>query len=67
MFAAIIAIPATWYIMNLWLLSYANRIQLNIWTFVLALLIAITIAVVTVMWQSWKAATRNPVEALRYE
>ncbi|BBE18403.1 ABC transporter, permease protein [Aquipluma nitroreducens] len=67
MFAAMIAIPATWYIMNLWLLSYANRIQLNIWTFVLALLIAITIAVVTVMWQSWKAATRNPVEALRYE
>ena len=67
MFAAIIAIPATWYIMNLWLLSYANRIQLNIWTFVLALLIAIAIAVVTVMWQSWKAATRNPVEALRYE
>lgn len=67
MFAALIAIPATWYIMNLWLLSYANRIQLNIWTFVLALLIAITIAVVTVMWQSWKAATRNPVEALRYE
>jgi putative ABC transport system permease protein len=67
MIAASIAIPATWYIMNLWLQSYANRIQLNIWTFALALLIAITLAVVTVMWQSWKAATRNPVEALRYE
>ncbi len=65
--ASVIAIPATWYIMNRWLESYANRIQLSIWTFMQALLMAITIAVVTVMWQSWKAATRNPVEALRYE
>jgi putative ABC transport system permease protein len=65
--AALIAIPATWYIMNLWLQSYANRIQLSIWTFALALFIAIALAVVTVSWQSWRAATRNPVEALRYE
>lgn len=65
--ASVIAIPATWYIMNLWLESYANRIQLSIWTFAFALFIAIALAVVTVSWQSWKAATRNPVEALRYE
>lgn len=65
--ASVIAIPATWYIMNLWLQSYANRIQLSIWTFALALFIAIALAVVTVSWQSWRAATRNPVEALRYE
>ncbi len=65
--ASVIAIPTTLYIMNLWLQSYTNRIQLNIWTFVLALSIAIAIAVVTVIWQSWRAATRNPVEALRYE
>ena len=65
--ASVIAIPATWYIMDLWLQSYANRIQLSIWTFVLALFIALTLAVITVSWQSWKAATRNPVEALRYE
>ncbi len=65
--ASFIAIPATWYIMNLWLQNYANRIHLSIWTFVLALFIAIAIAVITVSWQSWKAATRNPVEALRYE
>ena len=65
--ASVIAIPATWYIMDLWLQSYANRIQLSIWTFVLALFIALTLAIITVSWQSWKAATRNPVEALRYE
>lgn len=65
--ASVIAIPTTLYIMNLWLQNYVNRIQLNIWTFVLALSIAIAIAVVTVIWQSWRAATRNPVEALRYE
>jgi putative ABC transport system permease protein len=65
--ASVIAIPATWYIMDRWLQSYVNRIQLSIWTFVLALFIAIVIAVITVSWQSWRAATRNPVEALRYE
>ncbi len=65
--ASVIAIPATWYIMNLWLQGYANRIQLNIWTFILAVFISIVLAAITVSWQSWKAATRNPVEALRYE
>jgi putative ABC transport system permease protein len=65
--ASVVAIPATWYIMNLWLQNYANRIHLSIWTFVLALFIAIAIAAITVSWQSWKAAARNPVEALRYE
>lgn len=65
--ASVIAIPATWYIMNLWLQSYANRIQISIWTFVLGLFTAIGITVITVSWQSWKAATQNPVEALRYE
>ncbi|NCB06617.1 MAG: FtsX-like permease family protein, partial [Bacteroidia bacterium] len=65
--AGVIAIPVTWYIMNLWLQGYTNRIQLNILTFMLAFLIALVLAVITVSWQSWKAATRNPVEALRYE
>ncbi len=65
--ASLIAIPATWYIMNIWLESYANRIELNMWTFLLSVMIAIGIALVTVIWQSYKTATRNPVEALRYE
>ncbi len=65
--ASVIAIPLSWYIMDRWLQNYALRIQLNILEFIAAGFIAIVIAILTVSWQSWKAATRNPVEALRYE
>jgi putative ABC transport system permease protein len=65
--ASVIAVPATWFIMNRWLQGYTNRIELSLWIFVLAVFISIAIAVVTVSWQSWRVATRNPVEALRYE
>jgi putative ABC transport system permease protein len=65
--ASALAIPATWFLMNRWLQSYTNRIDLNVWIFILSVAISIAIAVVTVSWQSWRAATRNPVEALRYE
>jgi putative ABC transport system permease protein len=65
--AGVIAVPATWYLMMRWLQNYTNRIELNIWTFLLAVLISMVIGVIIVSWQSWKAATRNPVEALRYE
>jgi ABC-type antimicrobial peptide transport system permease subunit len=40
---------------------------LSWWIFALAGLLALGIALLTVSWQSWRAATRNPVEALRYE
>lgn len=62
-----IAVPLTWYIMEQWLQNYANRIHLNVWVFISAVAMAILIAVATVCRQSWKAATKNPVEALRYE
>ncbi len=65
--ASVIGIPLTWYAMDQWLQNYANRIQLNIWVFVLAGIFTIAIAIATVLWQSWKTSTRNPVEALRYE
>ena len=45
----------------------AYKTELSWWIFALAGFIALTIALITVSWQSWKAATRNPVEALRYE
>lgn len=66
-FAGLIAVPLTWFIMNRWLQNYACRIQLDVWIFLEAGFIVIAIAVLTVSWQSWRAATRNPVEALRYE
>ncbi len=61
------AVPVIWYAMHKWLQSFAYRTDLNLWLFVLAGIIAFGIALLAVSWQSWRAATRNPVEALRYE
>ena len=65
--AYIIGCPVAWYIMNRWLENFAYKTTLSWWIFVLAGALALGIAVLTVSWQSWRAATRNPVEALRYE
>jgi putative ABC transport system permease protein len=65
--AFVIAVPVAWFVMKKWLENYAYRVELSWWIFALAGLIALVIALITVSWQSWKAATRNPVEALRYE
>ena len=65
--AFVIASPISWYAMNKWLENFAYKTELSWWIFVLAGLLALGIALLTVSWQSWKAATRNPVEALRYE
>ena len=61
------AVPVSAYAMNLWLENFAYKTSLSWWIFALAGLLALGIALLTVSWQSWKAATRNPVEALRYE
>jgi len=65
--AFVIATPIAWYVMNKWLEGFAYRTSLSWWIFVLSGALALGIALLTVSWQSWKAATRNPVEALRYE
>ncbi len=65
--AFIIACPIAWSAMNKWLQNFAFRTDINWGIFVLAGLIALGIALTTVSWQSWRAATRNPVESLRYE
>ncbi len=66
-FAFVIATPIAWYAMNRWLENFAYKTELCWWIFALAGLMALGIALLTVSWQSWRAATRNPVEALRYE
>ena len=63
----LIAFPISWYSMNKWLQSFAYRTDLSWWIFALAGLLALSVALLTVSLQSWRAATRNPVEALRYE
>ncbi len=65
--AFVIATPIAWYAMNKWLENFAYKTNLSWWIFALAGLMALGIALLTVSWQSWRAATRNPVEALRYE
>jgi len=65
--AFVMATPIAYYAMNKWLENFAYKTELSWWIFVLAGLLALGIALLTVSWQSWKAATRNPVEALRYE
>jgi len=65
--AFVIACPIAWYAMHRWLEDFAYKTELSWWIFALAGLLGLGIALLTVSWQSWKAATRNPVEALRYE
>jgi putative ABC transport system permease protein len=65
--AFVIAIPIAYYAMHNWLENFAYKTELSWWIFVLAGIIALGIALISVSWQSWLAATRNPVEALRYE
>lgn len=65
--AFIIATPLAWYVVHKWLENFAYKTSLGWWIFALSGVLALGIALLTVSWQSWRAATRNPVEALRYE
>ncbi len=65
--ANIIAWPVAYYFMNRWLQNFAFRIDLSAWVFVLSGLAIYCIALLTVSYQSVKAATANPVDSLRYE
>jgi putative ABC transport system permease protein len=63
----IIACPIAWYVMHKWLQNFAYRISIGWWAFALAGSMALLIALLTISFQSYKAASKNPVEALRYE
>jgi putative ABC transport system permease protein len=65
--AIVIATPIAWFALNKWLQIFADKTELSWWIFILAGIVALFIAFITVSWQSWRAATRNPVESLRYE
>jgi putative ABC transport system permease protein len=65
--ATIIAWPVGYLIMNQWLQSFAYRINMGMLIFILAGVLALLIALVTVSYQAIKAALSNPVESLRYE
>ncbi|KAA9354723.1 ABC transporter permease [Larkinella humicola] len=63
----VIASPLAWWLMSQWLKEYAFKIELAWWMFAVAGLLAILIALVTVSFQSIKAALTNPVSSLRSE
>jgi len=65
--AFLIAAPVSWFSTYNWLRNFTYKTSLSWWIFALAGVFALFIIIVTVSWQSWRAATRNPVEALRYE
>jgi putative ABC transport system permease protein len=65
--ANLIAWPASYFIMNKWLQNFAYRIDMGLWIFALAAALALFIALVTISFQTFKAATANPADSLRYE
>jgi putative ABC transport system permease protein len=65
--ANIIAWPIAYYSMNKWLQNFAYRINIGLWMFIISAVVALVIALLTVSFQSIKAATANPVDSLRYE
>jgi len=62
-----IAMPVAWYFMHTWLKDFAYRTNISWWVFVLAGVLAIMIALITVSFQAIKAAVANPVKSLRTE
>ena len=65
--AIVIATPVAWYLMNAWLQDFAYKINIGWSVFAVAGLLAIIIALITISFQSIKAAIANPVESLRTE
>ena len=65
--AFIIAVPIAWYAMYKWLEGFAYKTTMSWWIFALAGITALAIALLTVSWQSFRAAVANPVESLRDE
>ena len=65
--AFIIATPISYYFSLKWLQNFEYKTTISWWIFILAGLLAVAIAIITVSWQTYKASRRNPVESLRYE
>lgn len=63
----IIAVPIAYIAMQHWLRNFAYKIQLSWWMFALAGVAVLLLSVIFVSWQSWRAATANPVESLKGE
>jgi putative ABC transport system permease protein len=65
--ALVIASPLAWYFMNNWLKDFAYRVEIHWWIFLVAGMVALLIALITISFQSIRAALANPVNSLRSE
>ena len=65
--ASVVALPVAFFLIKNWLQKYAFHVDISWWFFLLPMLLIMTIAIVTVSWQSVKAAIANPVKSLRTE
>ncbi|KIC93641.1 ABC transporter permease [Flavihumibacter solisilvae] len=65
--SAVFAIPLSWFIMHRWLENFAYRVNISWWVFLLAAILAVVIALLTISFQTVKAALTNPVDSLRSE
>jgi putative ABC transport system permease protein len=62
-----ISLPIGWFAMNKWLEDFSYKVEIGWWVFILAAFLAISVAILTVSYQSIKAAVVNPVKSLRTE
>jgi putative ABC transport system permease protein len=65
--AFIISCPVAWLVMNKWLQNFVYRTEMKWWIFAIAGFLVLSVSLITVWAKSWRAATVNPVKALRYE
>ena len=65
--ASFIAMPVAWYTMNRWLQGFAYRINLSWWMFGVAVVLVLSVAILTIGFRAIKAAMANPVKSLRTE
>jgi putative ABC transport system permease protein len=63
----VIAVPISWYIMNDWLSNFSYRIALSPWIFAAAGFTCFIISLLTVIFQSWRAASENPINNIKTE
>jgi putative ABC transport system permease protein len=63
----LVAWPLSYLVMKNWLQNFTYRIDFPFWTFIISLLLSLTIAVITVSWQSLKASRMNPAASIRVE
>jgi putative ABC transport system permease protein len=66
-FAAVLAIPVTWLVMNKWLSSYAYHININWWLLVSPVFVILLISILVISYQTIKVAVTNPVKSLKSE